>query len=147
MTAPTPQFGHILKTDKRSKSAGPLGICPSGVFNNFLFHRRCKFKGLLTISKSIYPLYTGNPWKGTLANSEDQDEMKHKAPFHQGLRFVKIKTTLWEIHYNLENSARDPLHYTMGSPILYWINMHGINLQSVKRGSTFNNLKSVSCRQ
>ena len=31
---------------------------------------------------------------GTLANSEDQDEMQHKAAFHQGLHCLpSIKTT------------------------------------------------------
>ena len=40
----------------------------------------------------INPLYTGNPLMGTLANSEDPDEMPHKAAFHQGLHFLlKIK--------------------------------------------------------
>ena len=31
------------------------------------------------------PLYTGNTLMGTLANSEDPDEMQHNAAFHQGL--------------------------------------------------------------
>ena len=31
------------------------------------------------------PLCTGNPKKGTLANTEDPDEMQHNAAFHQGL--------------------------------------------------------------
>ena len=29
---------------------------------------------------------------GTLANSEDPDEMQHKAEFHQSALFAKIKT-------------------------------------------------------
>ena len=33
----------------------------------------------------INPLYTGKSLMGTLANSEDQDEMQHNAAFHQGL--------------------------------------------------------------
>ena len=31
------------------------------------------------------PLRTGNPKTGTIANSEDPDEMPHNAAFHQGL--------------------------------------------------------------
>ena len=41
----------------------------------------------------FYPLYnhrTGNPYTGTLENSEDPDEMQHKAE----ALFSKIKTTL-----------------------------------------------------
>ena len=34
---------------------------------------------------NIIPLYSGNPKKDTLANSEDPDEMQHNAAFHQGL--------------------------------------------------------------
>ena len=30
------------------------------------------------------PLYTGNPYMDTLANSEDPDKMHHNASFHQG---------------------------------------------------------------
>ena len=30
---------------------------------------------------SINPLYTANPLKGTLTNSEDPDEMQHDAAF------------------------------------------------------------------
>ena len=33
----------------------------------------------------INPLKTRNPKMGTLANSEDPDEMLHDAAFHQGL--------------------------------------------------------------
>ena len=44
---------------------------------------------------------------GTLANSEDPDEMQHKAAFHQGLlcllRFKQPSGT--EIHHNLEIST------------------------------------------
>ena len=46
---------------------------------------------------------------GTLANSEDPDEMQHNADF------IRVVT---EVNHNLENSTRDPLKYTIGSPIL-----------------------------
>ena len=36
-------------------------------------------------SGDINPLENGNPLMGTLANSDDPDEMPHKAVFHQGL--------------------------------------------------------------
>ena len=34
---------------------------------------------------SLSSLYTRNPLMGTLANSEDPDEMQQNAAFHQGL--------------------------------------------------------------
>ena len=42
------------------------------------------------------------------------------ALFHQGMHYLlRIKESSGtEIHYNLENSTRDPLKYLMGSPIL-----------------------------
>ena len=62
---------------------------------------------------------------GTLANSEDQDEMQHNAAFHQGLHhLLSLKQLLrTEIHHNLENSTCDPLKYTMGSPHTYCFDM------------------------
>ena len=43
---------------------------------------------------------------GTLANSEDPDEMHHNAAFHQGALFAKFKQSSgYEIHYNLENAT------------------------------------------
>ena len=57
---------------------------------------------------------------GTLANSEDTDEMQHIAAFHLHLhcllRFKQPPGT--DIYQNLENSTSDPLKYTIGSPIL-----------------------------
>ena len=50
---------------------------------------------------------------GTLANSEDSDEMQHHAALHQGLH-----STGTEIHHTLENSTCVPLLYTMDIPIL-----------------------------
>ena len=57
---------------------------------------------------------------GALANSEDPDEMQHKAAFHQGLHCLLIlkQPSGTEIHNNLENSTQDPLKYTMDSLIL-----------------------------
>ena len=57
---------------------------------------------------------------GTLANSEDLDEMQHNAVFHQGqhclLRLKQPSGT--DIQHNLENSTCGPLKYKMGNPIL-----------------------------
>ena len=40
----------------------------------------------------MIPLYSGYSYRSTLANSEDPDEMLHKAAFHQGLhRLLKQK--------------------------------------------------------
>ena len=48
------------------------------------------------ISLITYPLFTGNPLRGTLANSEDMDKMQHNAASDKGLHFllrsVRIKT-------------------------------------------------------
>ena len=50
---------------------------------------------------------------GTLANSEDPDEMQHNAAFHQGLHcllsFKEPSQTEVHVHYNLENSTCNPL--------------------------------------
>ena len=47
---------------------------------------------------------------GTLANSEDPDEMQHNAAFHQGLHCLLLLKQLsgTEINHNLENSTYDP---------------------------------------
>ena len=47
---------------------------------------------------------------GTLANSEDPDEMHYYAAFHQGLHcLLRLKQSSWtEIHHSLENFPRDP---------------------------------------
>ena len=37
----------------------------------------------------VNPLYTGNHKAGTLADSEDPDEMQHYAAFHQGLHCLQ----------------------------------------------------------
>ena len=74
------------------------------------------------------PLYTGNLKTGTLANSEDPDEMQHNAAFHQGLhcllRLRQLSGT--EVHHN---STCDPLKYTMGSPVFNCINIRDENSQ------------------
>ena len=50
---------------------------------------------------------------GTVANSEDPNEMQHNAAIHQGLHcLLKSKQfSSWteEIHCNLVNFSRDPL--------------------------------------
>ena len=57
---------------------------------------------------------------GTLANSEDPDEMQHNAAFHQGLHYLlRLKQpSRTEIHHNSETSTCDPLKYKMGNPII-----------------------------
>ena len=57
---------------------------------------------------------------GTLAKSEDPDEMQHNPAFHQGLHcLLRLKLPSGtKIHHNLQNSTCDPLTYTMGSSIL-----------------------------
>ena len=58
--------------------------------------------------------------KGTLANRVDPDEMQHNAAFHQGLYcLLRLKQpSCTNIYHNFENSACEPLKYTMCSPIL-----------------------------
>ena len=57
---------------------------------------------------------------GTMANSEDPDEMQHNAAFHQDqhclLRLKQPSET--EIHDNFENSIGDPLKCKMDNPTL-----------------------------
>ena len=67
-----------------------------------LFCSVCLFKDVL-----FNPLYTGNPETGSLANSEDPDEMQHKAAFYQGLScfLLLIQPTGREIHHNLDTST------------------------------------------
>ena len=56
---------------------------------------------------------------GTLANSEDPDEMQHNAAFHQGLYcLLRLKQSSGTEIHHLEKSTCDPLKYTIGSPIL-----------------------------
>ena len=52
---------------------------------------------------------------GTLANSEDPDEMQHDAAFHQGVHcLLRLKQPSGtEKHRNLENSTCDPIRCTM----------------------------------
>ena len=59
---------------------------------------------------------------GTLANSEDPDEMQLNAAFHQGLHcLLRLKQpSVIEIHHNLDwkKSTCDPLKCKMDHPIL-----------------------------
>ena len=57
---------------------------------------------------------------GTLAISEDPDEMQQNAAFHQGLHcLLRLKQPSgMEIHHNLENSTCDLLNFKMDHPIL-----------------------------
>ena len=60
-----------------------------------------------------YPFVYWKPLNGTLANSEDPDEMQHNAAFHQGLhcllRLKQPSDTLIHVHDILENTTCDPL--------------------------------------
>ena len=98
----------------------PLIFSPFGYFLNFtlgIFHPINWLD-----SGYQHPFVYWKPLKGTLANSEDPDEMQHNAAFHQDLHCLQIhvvkKTSGTEIHHNLENSTFDPLKYTMGRHIL-----------------------------
>ena len=57
---------------------------------------------------------------GTLANSEDPDEMQHISAFHQGLHsLLRLKESSGtDIRHNLGNSSCAPLKFTMASPLL-----------------------------
>ena len=57
---------------------------------------------------------------GTLGNSNDPDAMQRIAAFHQGRHCLLIvkESSEREINHNLENSACDPLDFTMGRTIL-----------------------------
>ena len=65
------------------------------------------------------PLYTGNPLKGTLINSEDPDEMPHIAAFHLGLHclFRKKQSSGTQIHNNWRMTTCNPLKDIMDNPI------------------------------
>ena len=68
---------------------------------------------------------------GTLANSDDPDEMQHNAAFHQDLHcLLRLKQSSGtEIHYNLDISTHDPLNYTMDSPLHFVSIRRGIFLR------------------
>ena len=81
-----------------------------------------------------------------LANREDTDDMQYYAAFHQCLHcLLRLKQHLGaEIHHNFENSACDPLKYTMGSPNTYgkihqntkWLSMN-VKIPSEDEGLMF----------
>ena len=64
---------------------------------------------------------------GTLANSEDTDEMLHNAAFHQGLYCLQRQnlSSGKEISYFLEIKTCDPSKYTMDHPMLTVSNIMG----------------------
>ena len=68
----------------------------------------------------VIPFHSGYLQSGTLANSEDQDEMTHNAAFHQGLHCLQRSKQIFmtETHHNLEISTCDPLKYKMDNSIL-----------------------------
>ena len=57
---------------------------------------------------------------GTLANSEDSDEMPHNAAFHQGLHCLLRQNHLLgtEIHLNWKMTTCHPIKYIMDHSIL-----------------------------
>ena len=69
-------------------------------------------------SFSLFILDTGKT--GTLANSEDPDEMPHKAAFHQGLHYLlRYKQFSGaEIHHFIEIVTCNPFKYKMDNAIL-----------------------------
>ena len=50
-----------------------------------MFDIRVPLGETICLNEGIDPFSTRNPIMGTMANSEDPDEMPHKAAFHQGL--------------------------------------------------------------
>ena len=65
--------------------------------------------------------YLINPFHSryTLANSEDQGEMPHKAAFLQGLHcLLRYPSLGTEMHHFIENSTCGPLKYEMDNHIL-----------------------------
>ena len=62
-------------------------------------------------------MYTVNPLRGTLANSDNPHEMQHNAAFHMGPHCLLIikQTSGTEVQLNLEISTCEPLKYTMGN--------------------------------
>ena len=63
---------------------------------------------------------TGNPITGTLANSEDPDEMPHDAAFHQGLLCLlrENQSSGTEVHFDMKILTCDPLICTINHPWL-----------------------------
>ena len=59
----------------------------------------------------LNPLKTRHPKMGTLANSEDLDEMLHDAAFHQGLHCLLRQKSIRE-----RNITCDPSIYTRDHP-------------------------------
>ena len=53
--------------------------------------------------------------RGTLANSEDPDEMPQNAAFHHLLRQIQSYGT--KVHIYLKSYISDPLKYLNGNPI------------------------------
>ena len=64
---------------------------------------------------------------GTLANSEDPDEMQHYAAFHQGLHCLlrQNQSSEKEIQYFLEIISCDPSIYKLDHPDLTLSNFMG----------------------
>ena len=87
------------------------------------------------------------PW-GTLANSEDPDEMQQNAASHQRLHCLqRLKhSSGTEIHHNLENSTRDPLKYTKDCPILTVSICMGKSI-SIQRVNIKSNLQIRACEK
>ena len=91
-------------------------------------------------------LHTGNQKTGTLANSEDPDEMPQHAAFHQVLYcLLKLKQpSRTETHHNLENSTFDPLICRMGNPILIVAICMGNPIKGLQRVKSTNPQRSES---
>ena len=82
---------------------------------------------LLRLPKHMLnPLYTGNPYMSTFANSEDPDEMQHNA-FDQGLHCLQRKKRSSDkiIEYFFQKYNLTPLDMYNGLSHVYWIKPEG----------------------
>ena len=86
--------------------------------------------------QEINLLYTGNPLRGTLSNSEDPDENAayYDAAFLQGLHcLLRLKQpTGTEIQHKLEDSTCGLFKVHNGQSHKYCININGKSYQNTK---------------
>ena len=95
----------------------------------------------------INHLYTGNSERGTLANSEDPEEMQHSAAFHQDLHFAILWGQKYIIIYKIIPVT---LKVHNGQSHTYCINMYGKIQQNTKGLQSNNkcaNQPVLLCRQ
>ena len=69
-----------------------MSLIKSNCTSQWLTFKSCPIKAIIQLGQTFFILDTGLPVKtGTLANSEDPDEMPHKAAFHEGLHCLLKK--------------------------------------------------------